>query len=72
MISRATRLLIVVTLLVSLATPVWADFKGHHTPGAGDCNPAHRSLRPEALFLPRSILATIRINWSTVTAMSSI
>lgn len=33
MISRATTLLVVVTILSGLTTPVYADFKGHHTPG---------------------------------------
>ena len=33
MIFRATTLLVVVTIIVSLTTPVCADFKGHHTPG---------------------------------------
>ena len=33
MISRAATLLVVVTIVVSLATPVCADFKGHHAPG---------------------------------------
>ena len=51
MISRATTLLIVVSIVVTLTTPVCADFKGHHTPGGWGLQSGTQAAPPGGFIL---------------------
>ena len=51
MISKATTLVVVVTIVVSFALPVYADFKGHHAPGGWGLQSGTQAVPPGGLLL---------------------
>jgi hypothetical protein len=51
MIPRAITFFLMVTTIVSLTTPVWADFKGHHSPGGWGLQSGTQAPPPEGFML---------------------
>ncbi len=51
MISRAIKLFVIVTIVVSLTTPVCADYKGHHAPGGWGLQSGTQAPPPEGFML---------------------